>query len=118
MSALLEDRLAAALRARAEQVQPEDLGPVEMPSPGGVCRGARCFLGSLPQPPWPPWCCRSRRAARSGEPQPAPPTQSTGPGDPELRPGRRRVTAVRDNVTIDWEQSKGSYAVVVDLTGG
>jgi hypothetical protein len=31
MSTLTEDRLAAALRARAEQVGPEDLGPLEVP---------------------------------------------------------------------------------------
>ena len=31
MSTLMEDRLAAALRARAEQVQPEDLRPVDVP---------------------------------------------------------------------------------------
>ena len=32
MSTLMEDRLAAALRARAEQVQPEDLTPVAVPA--------------------------------------------------------------------------------------
>jgi len=31
MSTLMEDRLTAALRARAEQVQPEDLRPVDVP---------------------------------------------------------------------------------------
>ncbi|HEX4976368.1 MAG TPA: hypothetical protein VFV40_00755 [Nocardioides sp.] len=31
MSTLMEDRLAAALRARAEQVRPEDLRPVDVP---------------------------------------------------------------------------------------
>ena len=36
MSTQLEDRLGAALRARAEQVQPEDLGPVEMPHRGAL----------------------------------------------------------------------------------
>ena len=116
MSTQMEDRLGAALRARAEQVQPEDLGPVEVPEQGAL--------------PWRPVLLGLAAAAAvaavvlpfavggpSGEPQPAPPA---GPGLVEPDVNRQDVDGDGrlDNVSIDWEQSEGTYDVVVDLAGG
>jgi hypothetical protein len=46
MSSTIEDRLAAALEARAELVTPEDLGPIEVPGRPRLRRGAVLLLAA------------------------------------------------------------------------
>ena len=116
MSTLMEDRLSTALRARADQVQPEDLGPVEVPVQGALPRRP-VLLGLAAAAAVAAVVVPFATGGPSGGPRPAPPA-SQGPADPDVNRQDVDGDGRLDHVSIDYEQSEGTYDVVVDLAGG
>lgn len=124
MSTLMEDRLAAALRAKADQVQPEDLRPLDVP------------VTPLRRRPRAPWvlglaaaACAAAVAAPfvvgddvSREPAPSEPSVPTDPTEvPEAAVVLRADVdgdGERDAVRIVREEGDAEYEVVVELASG
>lgn len=128
MSTLIEDRLAAALRARADQVQPEDLRPVDVPVVGLHERRPRrrtVVLAAL---------AAAASAAAVAAPlalsgpdgvQGPPPTSPTETGGPTSSPERPLASVVQADVDGDgredlvqlWRGPDGAARLLVEPTG-
>jgi hypothetical protein len=121
MSTLMEDRLGAALRARADQVQPEDLRPLDHAVPVTPLRRHKPLLLGLAAA-----ACAAAIAVpfvvgtdKTTQPSPAP----AGPSDPaEVVEVVLRADVdgdgAPDDVRLGYADGDSRYKVVVDLASG
>jgi hypothetical protein len=114
MSTLMEDRLSAALRARADQVQPEDLRPLDHAVPVTPLRRRTPLLLGLAAA-----ACAAAIAFpfvvgtdATTEPAPAPaPAQTVSRADVD-------GDGALDDVRVGYADGDARYKVVVDLASG
>ncbi|MGN6578124.1 MAG: hypothetical protein ACTHKG_20825 [Nocardioides sp.] len=119
MSTPTEDRLRAALHARAEQVQPADLRPLELPRER---RGARrpLALGLVAAAAAAVVVVLLAQGTGSPDRTPPPPADSASPS-PSPREGASMDVdgdGGPDRVHLDFDESTGQFTVRVDLFTG